>query len=103
MRIEDTRLPKCVMFGKLVEGSGFVGRQENEWIGGGLDNSSPGRGGIAQDGGTRGLFHGEMECCRENQGWITACSDISEHVRGKTKERIAQSMRIHVGSLTVDC
>ena len=28
VRMEDTRLPKCVMFGKLVEGVGFVEGQE---------------------------------------------------------------------------
>ena len=31
--MEGTRLPKCVMFGELVEGAGCVGGgQENEWI-----------------------------------------------------------------------
>ena len=28
--IEDTRLPKCVMFGELVGGAGCVGGQEKE-------------------------------------------------------------------------
>ena len=27
-RMENRRLPKCVMFGELVEGAGSVGRQE---------------------------------------------------------------------------
>ena len=31
-RMEDTRLPKCVMFGELVGG------QEKEWMGGFLDD-----------------------------------------------------------------
>ena len=32
-----------------------------------VDDCSPGRGGIAQDGGTRGgTFHGEMDRCRES-------------------------------------
>ena len=30
-RIEDTRLPKCVIFGELVGGAGCVGGQEKEW------------------------------------------------------------------------
>ena len=31
-RMEDTRLPKCVMFGELVEGAGCVGgREMNGW------------------------------------------------------------------------
>ena len=32
-RIEDTKLPKCVMFGEMVRGVGCVGGQEKEWIG----------------------------------------------------------------------
>ena len=41
---------------------------------------SPGRGGMAQDGGTRGgTFHGEMDHCRrESRGWTTACSSMPE-------------------------
>ena len=29
MRMEDTRLPKCVMFGKLVGGTGYMRGEEN--------------------------------------------------------------------------
>ena len=33
-----------------------------------VDDCSPGRGGMAQDGGTRGgTFHGEMDHCRVQQ------------------------------------
>ncbi|CAN0122581.1 unnamed protein product [Ascophyllum nodosum] len=31
--MEDTRLPKCVMFGQVVVGAGCVGGQEIEWMG----------------------------------------------------------------------
>ena len=31
--MEDTRLPKCVMFGELVGGAGCVGGQGKEWMG----------------------------------------------------------------------
>ena len=31
--MEDTRLPKCVMIGELMEGAGCVGGQEKEWMG----------------------------------------------------------------------
>ena len=31
--MEDTRLSKCVMFGELIEGTGFVGAQEKELMG----------------------------------------------------------------------
>ena len=35
--------------------------------------------GVVQDGRTRcGTFHGEMNRCRESQGWTTACSSIPE-------------------------
>ena len=32
-RIEDTRLPKCVMFRELVVGAGWVSDREKEWMG----------------------------------------------------------------------
>ena len=35
--MEDTRLPKCVMFGEMVGGAGCVGGQEKEWMGCFLD------------------------------------------------------------------
>ena len=37
-RMEDTRLPKCVMFGEMVGGAGCVGSQEKEWMGCFLDD-----------------------------------------------------------------
>ena len=37
-RVEDTRPPKCVVFGKLLGGVGCVGSQENEWMGCFLDD-----------------------------------------------------------------
>ena len=36
--MEDTRLPKCVMFGEMVGGAGCVGGQEKEWMGRFLDD-----------------------------------------------------------------
>ena len=32
VRMEDTKLPKCVMFGEMVRGAGCVGGQEKEWM-----------------------------------------------------------------------
>ena len=32
-RMEDTKLPKCVMFKEPVGGAGCVGEQEKEWMG----------------------------------------------------------------------
>ena len=44
-----------------------------------MDDCSPGRRGIAQNGRTRGgTFHGEIDRCRESQGWTTACSVMPE-------------------------
>ena len=37
-RIEDTRLPKCVMFGEMVRDAGCVGGQEKDWMGCCLDD-----------------------------------------------------------------
>ena len=75
-RMGDTRLPKCVIFGELVVGTGCVEGQEKGWMGCLLDDLSfryqrrpvddcnPGRGGMAQDSGTKdGTFHGEMDRC----------------------------------------
>ena len=44
-----------------------------------VDDCNPGRGGMTQDGGTRGgTFHGEMDRCRESQGWTTTYRSIPE-------------------------
>ena len=37
VRMEDMRLPKCVMLGEMVGGAGCVGGQEKEWMGCFLD------------------------------------------------------------------
>ena len=38
-----------------------------------VNDCSPGRGGMVQNGGTSGgTFHGEMDRCRETRGWTTA-------------------------------
>ena len=105
-RIEDTRLPKCVVFRELVGGAGCVGGQEKEWVWCFLDevpqslrhqrwpvdDCSPGRGGMAQDGGTRdGTFHGEIDRCRGSQGWATAWSTMLER---DGKEQGEDSVRL---------
>ena len=40
-----------------------------------VDDCSPGRRGMVQNGGT---FHGKMDRCRKKQGWTTACSGMPE-------------------------
>ena len=85
VHMQETRLPKCVMFGELVGGAGCVGGAGRRVDGASsgrpqnaryrrpvIDDCSLGRGGMAQDGGTRGgTFHGEMDRCRESQDWTT--------------------------------
>ena len=44
-----------------------------------VDDCSPGRGVMAQDGGTRGgTFRGGMDRCRESQVWSGACRGMPE-------------------------
>ena len=92
-RIENTRLPKCVMFGepdggcelrggagRRVDGVSSERAQSFRYQRRPVDNCSPERGGMAQDGGTRGgTFHGEIDRCRESQAWTTACNSMPEH------------------------
>ena len=42
VRMKDTRLPKCVIFGELVGCAGCVRGQEKEWMGCFLDDSRAG-------------------------------------------------------------
>ena len=69
-----------------------------------LDDCSPGRGGMAQDDGTRGgTFHVEMDRCTESQGWTTTCSSMSERDEKDQGEDSPKSKRARAGSLaTVD-
>ena len=44
-----------------------------------VNDCSPGREGMAQDGGTRGgTFHDKMDRCSESQGWSMVCSRMHE-------------------------
>ena len=77
-RMEDTGLPKCVMFGELMGGAGCVGGQEKEWMGCFLDDlktfginadqwttAAQNEGGNGARRRTRGgTFRGEMDRCR---------------------------------------
>ena len=68
-RMEDTRLPKCVMFGEImVGGAGCMGGQGKIRVGGGV---SPGRPQsfrhqrlLVDDIIRGGTFHGEIDRCR---------------------------------------
>ena len=89
--MEDTRLPKCVMFGEMVGGAGCVGGQKKEWMGCFLDDLRAF--GINADQWTttaqdEGEWHRTVEqgaehfmakwIVAEKQGWTTACSRMPE-------------------------
>ena len=92
MRMEDTRLPKCVMSEELVGARAAWGARKKSGWGVSWTTSEPSastptiermqprtRGRMARDGGTRGgTFHGELYRCRESQGWTTPCSGMPE-------------------------
>ena len=113
-RMEDTRLPKCVMFGELVGGRGLLGGPEKEWMGCFLD-----------DPGAFGTNAGHWTAAAQDEGewrktaeqgaerfmaqWIAAWKFRAElrhavvcpNVTRRTKERIIQSKRVRAGSLTL--
>ena len=103
-RMEDTKLPKCGIFGELVGGAGCVGGQEKRVDGVFLGrpesfrhqrrpvgDCSPRRGGMARDGGTRGgTFRGEMDRCREASAGLRRAV-VCPNVTGRTKERKAKA------------
>ena len=115
-RMEDTRLPKCVMFGEMVGGAGCVGGQEKEWMGCFLDDlkgfgiSADQWTAVAQDEGEwrrtakQGANHFMAkwfvaEKSRAGLRHAVVCSNVT----GRTKERkaIAQRKRARAGSLAL--
>ena len=113
-RMEDTRLPKCVMFGEMEGGAGCVGGQHKEWMGCFRDDLRAF--GInanqwttaAQDEGERrrtaqqGAEHSMAkwivaEKTKAGLRHAVACPNVT----GRTKERIAQSKRARAGSLAI--
>ena len=111
-RMEDTRLPKCVMFGETVGSEGCVRGQEIEWMGYFLDDLRAF--GINADQRTTAA-QDEGEWCRTTeQGsehfmakWIVGEKTkaglrhavVCPNVTGRTKKRIAQNKRARAGSL----
>ena len=93
-RMEDTRLPKYVMFGELVGGAGCVGGQEREWMGCFLNDfkafginadqwttaaqDEGGRRRTAEQGAEHFMAKWIAAGSRESQGWTTACSRMPE-------------------------
>ena len=113
-RMEDTRLPKCVMFGELVGGTDCVGGQKKEWMECFLDNLRAF--GINADQWTT--------AAQDEEEWRRTAEQGAEHfvakliaaektraglqhavicpnVTRRTKERIVQSKRARAGSLAL--
>ena len=113
-RMEDTRLPKCAMFGEMVGGAGCVGSQEKEWMGCFLDDLRA-FGINADHWTTAAQDEGEWRRTAERGAehfmakWIVAEKTkaglrhavVCPNVTGRTKKRIAQSKRARAGSLTL--
>ena len=101
-RMEDTRKPMCLMFGKMVEGAGCVGGQEKEWMGGVSWTT------VAQDVGEwrRTAEQGAEHFMAK---WILAerakaglrRAVVCPNATKRTKKRIAQSKRARAGSLAL--
>ena len=111
-RMEDTRLPKCVIFGELVEDAGCVGGQEKEWMGFFLDDLR-----------AFGIITAQWTSAAQDEGeWRKTAEKGAEHfmvnmiatekaraglrhavanVMGRIKERIPQSKWARAGSLVV--
>ena len=110
--MEDTRLPKCVMFGEMVGGAGCVRGQEKEWTGCFLDDLRA-FGINADQWTTAPQDEGEWRRTAEQEAehfmakWIVAEKTkaglrhavVCPNVTGRTKKRIAQSKRARAGSL----
>ena len=113
-RMEDTRLPKCVMFGELVGSTGCVGGQKKEGMECFLDNLRAF--GINADQWTT--------AAQDEEEWRRTAEQGAEHfvakliaaektraglqhavicpnVTRRTKERIVQSKRARAGSLAL--
>ena len=100
--MEDTRVPKCVMFGEMVGGAGCVGGQEKEWMGCILDDLRA-FGINADQWTTAAQDEGECRRTAEQEAehfmarWIAAeevraglrHAVVCPNVTGRTKKKIA--------------
>ena len=112
--MEDTRLPKCVMFGEMVGGAGCVRGQEKRWMGCILDDLRAF--GINADQLTTAAQDKGEWCRKGEQGAerFMAKSNVEgknkvglrhavvcPSVTGRIEKRIAQSKRARAGSLVL--
>ena len=112
--MEDTRLPKCVMFGEIVGAAGCVGGQEKEWMGCFLDGlrafgiNAEQWTTAAQDEGEwrrtaeQGAEHfmAKLIVAEKNKAGLRHAV-VCPSVTGRTEKRIAQSKRACAGSLAL--
>ena len=113
-RMEDTRLPKCVIFGELMGGAGCVGGQEKEWMRCFLDDLRAF--GINADQWTtaaqderkwrrtaeQGTEHFMAKCIAAEKAKAgLRHAVVCRNVTGRAKERIAQRKRARAGSLAL--
>ena len=110
-RMEDMRLPKCVMFGELVGGAGCVGGQKKEWTGCFLDDLRTF--GINVDQWTTAArdegewrrrakyFMGKWIPAEKARAGLRHADVCLNVVTERTKEWIARSKRARTGSLAL--
>ena len=100
-RIDERRVP-CGEPGKRVDGA-FPGRSQSfRHQRRPVDDCSPGREGMAQNGRTRGgTFHGEMDRVAEEAKAGLRHAVVCPNVTRRTKDRIAQSKRARAGLLAL--
>ena len=113
-RMEDTRLPKCVMLGELVAGAGCVGGKGKEWMGCFLNDLRAFDINVDQ-WTTAAQDKGEWCRMAEQRAehfmvkWIAAekakaglwHAVVCPNVTGRAKKRIAQNKRARAGSLAL--
>ena len=88
-RMEDTRLPKCMMFGERVGGPGCVGGQEKEWMGCFLDDLR-----------ASGINADQWTTAAQNEGeWCRTVEQGAEHFMAKwiVAEKTKAGLRHAVG------
>ena len=110
--MEDTGLPKCVLFGELVGGAGCAGGQGQEGMGCFLDelrafsiNADQWTTAAQDEGGWRRTAEQEAQhfmakwIASEKTRAVRRHTVVCPNVTGRAKERIAQSKRTRSGSL----
>ena len=113
--MEDTRLPKCVMFGELVGSAGCGGgRKKSGWSVCFLDdlrafgiNADQWTTAAQDEGGWRRTaeqgaehFMAKLIAAEKARGGLRDAV-VCPNVTGRTKERIAQSERVRADSLAL--